>query len=515
MPSATPRRAPGGISVVALLLLAVAPYLPGLGYGFVYDDHGALKENAFLSAPDAWARVLTLQTVRDPVVLDGQRPALLASVLLDRAWGARDAWQFRLTNLALHAACTLLLFGWLRGVLQRHGDPAARGRALVAAALFALHPLGLEAVQVPSYREDTLSLFWMLGALAVMPIRRTAIRAPLQTAALLLALGAKESAAVLPILIGWICWCFPRERPATRAGAIGYAALPLVALGWLAWLFAVRAPQALGSEVWNGLSLRGAESVWTAPWLFAQYVKLLVAPWPLCADRLVAPVSGALDPRFLAGAVVGLAALALAFFLRTRQPLVALGLGWLLLAFAPVSNLVPLHNPMADRYAYALIAGFVLLPAALPLGDRVVRRGLAVLVVAFLLLHQLRLPDWRSDGALWAATYKVEPRSARAHVGLGLNALAHGEEEIAAQLLARADELNPQDVTALVNLAVMDGRRGDTEAAIARLQTAVTRRPDKAEAWANLAVALELAGRRDEALHAADQARRRDPLGRY
>ncbi len=515
MPSETPRRAPGGLSVVALLLLAIVPYLPGLFYGFVYDDHGALKENAFLAAPDAWARVLTLQTVRDPVVLDGQRPALLASVLLDRAWGAREAWHFRLTNLALHAGCTLLLFGWLRGVLRRHGDPSARGRALVAAALFAIHPLGLEAVQLPSYREDTLSLFWMCVALAAMPIRRTLVRAPLQVLALLFALGAKESAAVLPVLIGWICWCFPRERPATKGGAIGYALLPLVALGWLAWLFAARAPQALGSEVWNGLSLRGAETVWTAPWLFAHYAKLLVAPWPLCADRIVAPVSGAFDPRFLAGVIVTLATPGLAFFLRARQPLAALGLGWLLIAFAPVSNLIPLHNPMADRYAYALIAGFALLPAAMPMGDRVVRRGLAALVVTFLLLHQLRLPDWRSDGALWASTFKVEPHSARAHVGLGLDALADGADDIAAQLLARADELNPQDVTALVNLAVMDGRRGDTGAAITRLQAAVTRRPDKAEAWANLAVALELAGRREEALHAAEQARRRDPLGRF
>ncbi len=499
-----------------LLLLAFAtlPYAPGLFHEFVYDDHGALVENRFWTEPDAWRRVLTFQTFRDPRVLDGQRPTLLLSVLLDRALGARAAWQFRITNLALHAVCALLLYRWLVGVLRRAGDPAARARAFFAGLVFAAHPLASEAVQVPSYREDLLALGWMLAALALAPVRRAAVRAPLQVLCALLALGAKESAVALPVLLALAGWCFPSERPAPRRQwtelAIGIA----LAAAWFAFAFAVRPAQALGAQ-WNGLALRPPENLWTAPSLFVRYLKLLVAPWPLCADRVIEAVSTPTSFAFLLPLALAVALAALGLLARPRAPLVALGIGWLFIAFAPVSNLIPLFNPFADRYAYAMVAGFAVLAAALPPADRVVRRGLIALVIAYVLLLQLRLPDWRNDEHLWSATLRVEPRSARAHTGLGLAALARGDAAAAAGFFARADALNPRDVSALVNLAIIDGRRGDHAAAATRLEEAVRRRPDKPEAWANLAVAYELLGRREEALVAADRAKQADPLGRY
>lgn len=498
----------------ALVLLAIVPYLPGLFHGFVYDDHGALVENRFWSEPDAWRRVLTFETFSDPRVLDGQRPTLLLSMLIDRALGAREPWQFRLTNLALHAGCALLLFGWLFGILRRAGDPAARARAFVAALVFALHPLASEAVQLPSYREDLLALFWMLAALALSPMRSVALRAPLQLACALIALGAKESAAALPFLLALVWWCFPTERPpARRMGVEMGVALALV-VAWFALAFSARPAQALNST-WNGLSLPWPENLWTAPWLFVRYLKLLVAPWPLCADRVVAAVSAPYAPAFLLPLLLVCAWAALGVFARRRAPLAALGIGWILVGFGPVSNLIPLFNPFADRYAYALIAGFGMLVASAPLADRVVRRGLVALAAAYMLLLQLRLPDWRNDETMWSATLRVESRSARAHTGLGLVALERGDIDAAYGYFTRADLLNPRDVTALINLAVLDGRRGDHDAAAQRLEEAVRRRPDKPEAWANLAVARELQGRREEALDASERARALDPLRRY
>ena len=499
---------------LVLSVLAVLPWLPGLFHGFVYDDHGALVENRFWSAPDAWTRVLTLRTFSEPQTLDGQRPTLLASVLIDRALGAREPWHFRLAGIALHAGCVLLLHAWLLGVLRRAKQPTAAAQAFVAALLFALHPLASEAIQLPSYREDVLALFWLLGALALTGLPRAALRVPMQVLCFVLALGAKESAIVGPALLAAVWWCYPTERPATRRGAWEIGGALVLVGGYLALAFAARPPQALGGE-WNGLSLRWPENLWTAPWLLLRYLKLLVAPWPLSADRVLPPVSGPWSPYFLVPLLLSVLLFALIVFLRRRQPLAALGLAWVVVCFAPVSNLIPLHNPFADRYAYALVAGFVLFPAALPLSDRVVRRGLIALAAAYAILLQLRLPDWRDDATLWGATLRVEPRSARAHTGLGLEALGQGDLDTAAWHFAKADELNPRDVTALINLAVMDGRRNDIPAAAAKLEEAIARRPDKSDAWANLAIVRELQGRREEALDAADRARQLDPLRRF
>lgn len=500
--------------LLVLALLALLPHLTGLFHEFVYDDHGALVENRFFSDPDAWSRVLTLRTFSEARTLDGTRPTWLASVLLDRALGAREAWHFRATNMALHVGCVLLLYAWLVGVLRRSGDAAAAARAFIAALLFAVHPLASEAIQVPSFREDPLALFWMLVALNLMPVRRGWVRAPLQLMAFLLALGAKEYAATLPLLAALVWWCFPAERPSRARGALEDGVGTLLALAFLTLTVLSHAPQAAAGP-WNGVSLRWPENLWTAPWLFMSYLKLLVAPWPLSIDRVVNPVHSAWALRFLFGVFVMASAASMAVVSRRTRPLLALGMGWLLFSFIPVSNLIPLHNPLADRYAYALVAGFVLLPAALPLADPVIRRGLTAVAVVYVVLLLLRLPDLTNDTSVWIATARVEPRSARAQVGLGLAALHRNDLDTAAQFFARADELNPQDVTGLLNLAMLDGRQNKVDAAAEKLEEAIRRRPDKAEAWANLALARELQGRREEAVEALEKAQRLDPLGRY
>lgn len=504
---------------VVLVLLAAMPYVPGLRHGFVYDDHGAILENAFWSRPSALADVASLRTMSDPRVLDGQRPVLLLSMLLDRAGSARPLpWRHHLTNVAVHTACVLLLFAWLRGLLRRAGARAAPAQAWVAAALFALHPVLVEAVQVPSYREDLLFVLGLLILLAAANCPRGAVRWPMQVAGLLVAIGSKESVVVVPALLVWIGACFATERKPARGWWILVAASALAVTGYACLAYAARPLQAAGG-VWNGLALRWPENLWTAPWLWLRYIALLLVPWPLVADRAVDAVASPASIRFCAGMAGLLVAAGAAIAARRRAPLAALGLGWMLLAFVPVSNLVPLYNPMADRYAYFLVPGFAMVAAWLTVGRERTRRAvpilLAMLCSAYVLLIQMRLDDWRSDRGLWEATARAEPRSARAQAWLGVEALNRGDTGEAHERFVAAERLNPQDVTALINLAVLDGQQGDLDRATARLREAVQRRPDKAEGWANLAVALELQGRREEAIEAAEQARKLDLLGRY
>lgn len=499
----------------AVAMLAILPYLSGLTHDFVYDDHGAILENRFWSGADAWRRVLTLQTLRDPHVLDGQRPALLVSVLLDIEFGAVSPWRFRLTNVLLHAACALLIQQWLFALLLNSGEARPSARASWAACLFALHPAATEAVQGISFREDLLVLFWLMIALGLDRILRTALRLPLQAFSGLLALASKESGAALPMLMVAVWWCYPKvsRRRQDRVVAIGLYALLTVA--WFAVIFSARPAQALGAE-WNGLSLRPPENLLTAPYLFFRYAVLLAWPWPLCVDRVVVPVAGLDDGRFWVGGVATSALAVAAVASRRRSPLIALGLTWLFVMFLPISNLTPLLNPFADRYAYAMIPGFALVVAgSLPPHPAFSRALVAIVLIIYFALVTIRLGDWRNDEHLWRATLLVEPRSARAHSGLASLAIQRGDETEARVHCALADILNPREVTALINWAVIQGRRGDTAGALQLLRRAVERRPDKAEAWANLSVALRLSGRAQEAEIALSRARLLDPLGRY
>src|ERR1700722_13458776 len=72
------------------------------------------------------------------------RPVTFATLAFNWAVGGGHPFGFHLLNLLLHAAVTLLLYLLLQTLLG--SSPQASATALVAACLFAVHPIHTEAV---------------------------------------------------------------------------------------------------------------------------------------------------------------------------------------------------------------------------------------------------------------------------------------------------------------------------------------------------------------------------------
>jgi hypothetical protein len=472
-----------------LIVLAVAPYLTGLHHAWVYDDHGVIVENEFLSDASAWSRLLTLDTIRDAEVIDGQRPVVVASYLIDRAvWGIVPA-GFRTTNIVLHLIASLLVFHLLLRLAS------ASTVAGWAAVLFAVHPLAVEAVVSPAFREDLLYLVFGLAFLLAWLTPRVSIpRGVWGLCALALAVLSKEAAVVFPVLLifGW--WWYPNLRPLRATMSACLVGSLVIAGGLLFVMMAGRPVQAIGG-IWNGLSFRGTEGWWSAPWMAVLLLAKLTAPFSLSVDYVVLPVSGLSDPRFwLAWCVLGI--LGVLVVRDRRHSVTKMTIAWMLILFLPVSNLLPLYNPTADRYAYAMIPGFTWLLASGV--QRIHSRGWVVLVlVAGLWAGQTwsRLSDWKDDRTLWTAAMAVEPRSARAHTWLGLLEKEEGRLEEAWNLFLQAEALNPHDVTPIVNRAIMMGEAGELSGAETLLREALFIRPNHKPARQNLEECLRLQGK--------------------
>ena len=476
---------------LVLLVLALAPYLSGLHHAWVYDDHGVIVENEFLTDPSAWPRLLTLDTVRDARVIDGQRPVVVASYLLDRAAWGLDPAGYRFTNLLLHLFAALLWFTLLTRVDKTR-------TAGFAALLFAVHPLCIEAVISPAFREDLLCLvFGLLYLHAWWTPQRSVARAVSGGVALVFALLAKEAAVVFPLALaaGW--WCFPATRPPHALIARRLVVSVLLVGGFLLMILGGRPVQAMGG-VWNGLSLRGTEGVWTAPWLAVSTLGRMLAPVSLSVDYVVTPVAGLRDPRmWIAALVLGLGLIAV--MRHRRTPSVMMAALWMAVMFFPVSNLLPLYNPLADRYAYAILPGFAwLLVVAAQRWSPRAWIALALVAVLSLGFTTVRIRDWKNDRALWTAALKVEPRSARAHTWLGLLEKRAGRPESAWTYFLLAEELNPHDVTAAVNRAILMGEAGDLAGAEVVLRDVLARRPDHLLARRNLDTCLMQQGKPPE-----------------
>ena len=492
-----------GLLLVLLILVAV-PYVTALSHGFVYDDHGSIAENPFLENASNLGNVLTLRTIGDRTVSDGRRPMVLLSYFIDRLLWKVQPFGYHLTNLILHLVAVLLL---VRLVLRL--VPGDHFLAFAAGLLFGLHPVLTEAVQVPAFREDLLSsvftLLFLLAALRVGPLQGLAIPA------LLLAILSKESAAAAPLLLAWLCISFPRTWSRSRGALI---AAGLVLSGLFVAIWSRTGSLHAASEEWAGLGLQFPANLFTAPWLWARALRLFAWPWPLLADYVVRPVSHLADLRFGLGVLAVFAWAGTALFLRRRAPLLAFGMGWVMIGFLPVANLVPLYNPFAERYLYFLAMGFALgaafLIARIP-RTRVRAGTLGAVCAVYAVVTMIRLTAWADDFTLWSTTLAQEPKSSRAHTWVALELKKRGETLEALAHFQEADKLYPADVSALINIAVMYGQQGRFQDAEKLLREAVRRQPNKADAHWDLAVALQSQDRTNEALAEVRRTLQIDP----
>jgi len=360
----TPRRA-----LLLLLVPAFLLYARSLRSGFFADDFLAVRWLSEGPPADRLARAFTANWFE----FRGYpyyRPVTTASLLADHVLFGLHAPGYHLQNLLLHVLNGALVLV----ILKRLG--AGPGPAVWGALLFVLHPATPNAVAWPAARSDVLAgCFTLLGFLAHL-----ARRPVLLGVSFLLGLGAKESAAVLPLLVlghhallgrggGW--------RGAARA------TLPLwapAAVWLLARLAFVSTPYPLHAAPAAPAALAS---------LFAQ------------AARAAAPV----EPAATWGTLL-LLLLVLPALLRPRATLrpALFGLLWVL------GNLLPVL-PIAGDLAPELFAGYArywyLPAAALAAGAAVVPRFLlppaaALILTVFLALGFARTSFRRVGDHAWS-----------------------------------------------------------------------------------------------------------------
>jgi Flp pilus assembly protein TadD len=482
-----------GRQSIALLILLVAVgavYANSLDNEFLFDDLETIVE---LHRPGAgpFDQIKTLLGGRS-----AYRPVRSASYAMDYAISGLDPWGYHLTNTALHGLSAICVYLIARTLF------ASPLPALLAALLFAVHPIQTESVTYLSGRRDVLSgLFVLAGFYTFLRYRQSGRLRDLILTILLcpLAFFTKESGIILPLLcLGYdIVSRVKRSGPdgevssvraiwtaasaAVREGRWFY--LPAGALtGALAFyvLFLVRGTS---QRVWHGGSLE--MTLLTMARVFLRYLSLLLFPMTLNADysynAFPVTTSWADPTAWLAVAIWG--GLAVAWYrLLLRRPLTAFGGLWFLIALLPVSQIVPHHDLMAEHFLYVPSAGFALLIAGLlePVLSRP-RPSAAVVTACILALGVLavrtvvRNADWKDELTLWSKTARTAPKAAMARNNLGAAYLRRGQLSQAEEQLAAAVEIQPDLAVAHGNLGKLLLDRGDLARAEEELERALAK----------------------------------------
>ncbi len=500
-----------GAAIAALVAALALVYAGGLSGPFVFDDEDGILENS--SIRSLWPLSVPLSPPGGGKPVAG-RPIANLSLAFSYAAAGYDPTAFRLGNLALHAASALLGFGILRRALAAPGMPAAlaagaRGLALAAALLWALHPLTSEVVLYAMQRSEALAACLLL--LALYALQRCAGAAgaaarrgfaALAVAACTLGMASKEVMVAAPVLLLLYDRAFLAGglRAALAARGRLHAAF---AASWLVLLaLALAAPRGASALFFDADYLRAQVPM---QW---RYFGLALWPAQLVLDY------GSLDPARVpplgAPALALLALLALVAWAGWRFPRAGFpGLWWFALV-APSSSFAAVISEVgAERRVYLSLAGLLAGAVALAglalakLQSRAARRALALatllplLAVAGLRTRE-RAADFADPERLWRSSVAFWPENPRAWFNLANQLRASGRLAEAAVAYQTSLGFGETARTAS-NLGATLASLGRLAEALPVLERGVALDPGDARVHANLGFALTLSGRHAEA----------------
>lgn len=472
------------ISAVTLLVC-----LNGLDNSFLLDDRSKIIENADIRDLGNLAARLVYPYEQNQRLNrnDPSRPLTFLFYTLAYQLAGPSPRTFHLLNVLVHVLAALVvfllcrrIFAYLReppsGSEELPGSRKAKSKhrlqgapppsmiaPLMVALLFAVSPIQLGTVMYAYGLSDLLSGLFTLLAIYLFVVRARPAGWQLLFAlfCMALALGAKQSAAIIPIFLllvdvlivggGRLTWL--RGRLRLHAGFWLLTGLYLIAR----YAFF----GGLGDLEAGGNTHPALPYLFVEPTVIFRYLWLAVIPHNLAIDHAVYPASYGVGLKLCA--TFALSALLVALLMglvrlptERRMRIVAFGLLFYLLALAPTSSLLPTVDVMVERRTYLANVGLFLLVVLLydligsvgVLGEEKVHRAALVVFVIHLsvlaALSVVRNRAYATPASAWADVLRVYPKSVRAINNLANAQIADHDYE---QARARLEWLAARDPT--------------------------------------------------------------------
>jgi len=521
---------------LTLALVTLAVFWQVYNYEFVnLDDLSFVAENPHVKAG------LTRDSLRWAFAIGGHHkdywhPVTWLSYMLDcELFGVNPGWH-HFVNLLLHITNTLLLFGLLKLMT------GCIWRSAFVAALFALHPLNVEAVAWISERKTVLStMFGMLTMLAyVRYVKRPATSLYLLTlVTYALGLMSKPILVTLPfVLLLLDYWPLGRFRfsqvaqdSETAKCKSAYIRSRWRVIYGLVWEKARLFGLAAISVFISSLSVPSREGAMATGWVpmtlrianaLVSYVKCIAKMfWPRNL-AVFYPYPKSVPLVQTIGALLLLVCVSV-LLIRLARSRPYLGTGWLwyLGTLVPVIGLIQagLWPAMADRFGYVSLIGlFIIIAWVIPdllakWQYRKIVLGASVVIVLLPLsvCTHLQLRHWRNNTALFERALNVTKDNFLAYCSLASSLQKQGEIDKAIDYYSRAIRIKPNYATSHLGIGTALLKTGRLDEAIEHFRESIRINPNYADRHYNLGLALLRKGNVDDAIESWQQAVQLDP----
>jgi tetratricopeptide (TPR) repeat protein len=544
---ALPRRWHTWLGVGVVVLLTAFLYAPARNHQFTnWDDDRQITANLDIRdlSPQGIGKIFS------SVYLGLYQPLTTLGFAVEYRLFGLNPHVFHTVNILLHLVNVLLVFVLVRS-LARNGEIA-----LAAAALFAVHPLQVEATAWASSLSVVLCALFYLGTLIVYVAYVRSGRTRYYIGALALfvpALLAKTWAVTLPLVLLVIDFYLQRDywrvldaREDTEN--IGVAASrPKVLEMVHAWMAQLRrrfnwrivgekVPFLLLSFVFGCITMVARSAVthfegYALKWSLVQrlciacscclwYVGKLIFPTDLSVlHPFPAPSNGGLPVVYYLAPVL-LLGLAVAIGCAGRyRRLLAFTALFMLASLLLVVQIIPISDLMVcDRYAYIPCIGLFFLAGTLgyrmsawgPSWRKAVLMGTAVVLALFSGATYRRVGVWRDSLTLWNDVIDRRQDISTAYLNRGVARANQGDHVAALVDFDKALQLDPNCEEALNSRGVSRMYLRDLPAALCDFDAAIRLSPDNSTYRVNRGLLKRDMGDPDGALCDFDAAVRLD-----
>ncbi len=514
-------RRPSWLPAISLALLAIAASAAGIANDFTYDDRPVILGNPFMHGMHGWWRAFATSYWPQDWGGDGYRPLTVLAFKLEWALSGGSAMAVHGVNILLYALSAVLAFYLARRILPSWC-------AWAVAALFAVHPVHVEAVANGVGQSELLVAVFMLPAVTLYLRDRMSdggVLAPRTIAAILLlyagACFSKEHGIVLPALLvaaelTVITGTAPVGERMRRLRPV-YLALAAIALAFLAARSRVFAGQGIVGfqpfQPFASLHSSSTDRILTAIGVVPEWFRLLY--WPARLSSEYSPpeteIAQGLSVSQLPGFVLLCAVVALGVMLRRKKPVISFGIAFAAFTLLPSSNfLVTTGIVLAERTLFMpslgamIVLGALLVPAVAAWRERVSGSvklapqflcGLVLVTGAFRSERRTRV--WHDNDTLFRNAVVDSPGGYRPHYMLGSWLFQHRHIRAGEAEYKIALKLFPYDPYMTFNLAERYREFGLCEPAIANYQWTLDLDPDFPMGRTQLANCLLQVGRYD------------------
>ena len=403
------------------LTLSLLVYINSLYAPFQYDDYDTITQNR---------DIRDLSDIKSIISHSIFRPILFITFAINYKISGLNPLSYHTVNLLLHIVNTLMVIILTRRIALRFTEELYSDRiAFITSILFAVHPIGTEAITYISSRSSLLATtFYLLSLLSYTQFNQTENRSRqilyyiLTILFFLMGVGTKEIILTLPIMIVILdifSLKLSLKDTIKRVFTTHITFVIIIFAGVLIRIYFFFTYEKVGGVLPRSIY----ENLLTQSEVIIKYIRLLLIPIGQNLIHNYPTVRTILNLYTLLCIFTIFSLIWYAIRKRNTYPFISFGILWFFVTLLPSSSFIPFQEAMTEKHLYLPMIGFfITISGVLSIiyqrfqeYQRILKKGFAIIIAILSILTIYRNYIWGDSIRLWEDILEKTPDSWATH----------------------------------------------------------------------------------------------------